>query len=917
MSGPARSCLLSTGVPWIAMLGACLPAAGQAPLVQLNWLDGRPPAVRQGVSWGVPWPKGGVQKGASLVLRTADGQAVPMQTWPLAYWPDGSIQWSGHSMVGGPQTAGPLTIAPGTAAAASVRLAVADGGGTLDVDTGSLKAHILKQGENLFESLWIGDRQVAANGKLIARLEDRSMYESSGVVRERTLVSRVTRVSLEQAGPIRAVVKLEGEHASPDRALLPFVVRLTFYAGSESIRLVHSFVYDGESHKDFIRGLGLSFSVPFQEELHNRHVRFVGDAAEGGVWVQPVRLLPGYRSFPRDLYDLHLGGKRMQDYGGSLPGAVASVPVWNDFRLVQLGPDSFSIDKRTQDQSAWLHVNHGRRSLGMAVLGDVSGGLAVGVKDFWQKCPASIEIRRAASDVGEMRVWLWSPEGEAMDLRHYDVQGHGLETNYEDWKPGWDNAYGVARTADLLLWAFSQIPSNESLLDGAQGAAQPPLLVCTPQYYHEVAAFGTWSLPDRSSPAKKWLEDQVEQLCGYYRAQVEERRWYGFWDYGDIMHHYDFGRHEWRYDVGGWAWNNSELAPDIFLYFMFLRTGRPEIFRMAEAMTRHTSEVDVHHIGVFAPLGSRHNVRHWGDGAKQPRISQSTFKRFYYYLTTDDRAGDLMREQLDADLAYRRVREMDTGRVPVGVVAGNQTTPWTGEDMAARGLGGARAARGAAQARAAAAETSPQFYSDGRPMESRYSDVQFGLDWICYAMNWTTEWERTGDPVWRDRVLAGMRTIVARRGSGPGPGRYFDVIFGGAEAMAQMQPMYDAPEFWAYWAEACRQMASSSGSNMTAPRMAAYAASVTKDAALGRRAWDALIGDADVFAPIAQPQRIAGPDVLHPRHDPVFLGGSAGWQLHGPASIQWALNALEALELAKDYLPEWEASRTRTPRQGP
>jgi len=48
------------------------------------------------------------------------------------------------------------------------------------------------------------------------------------------------------------------------------------------------------------------------------------------------------------------------------------------------------------------------------------------------------------------------------------------------------------------------------------------------------------------------------------------------------------------------------------LWYTFLRTGRADAFRMAEAMTRHTGEVDTYHLGRFAMLGSRHNVRHWG-----------------------------------------------------------------------------------------------------------------------------------------------------------------------------------------------------------------------------------------------------------------------------------------------------------------
>lgn len=54
---------------------------------------------------------------------------------------------------------------------------------------------------------------------------------------------------------------------------------------------------------------------------------------------------------------------------------------------------------------------------------------------------------------------------------------------------------------------------------------------------------------------------------------------------------------------------------------MYLRSGRADVFRFAEAMTRHTGEVDVYHLGEWRGLGSRHNVQHWGCSAKQLRIS--------------------------------------------------------------------------------------------------------------------------------------------------------------------------------------------------------------------------------------------------------------------------------------------------------
>ena len=65
---------------------------------------------------------------------------------------------------------------------------------------------------------------------------------------------------------------------------------------------------------------------------------------------------------------------------------------------------------------------------------------------------------------------------------------------------------------------------------------------------------------------------------------------------------------------------------------------------MASAMTRHLSEVDFHHIGPFAGLGSRHHVTHWGDGAKEARITSSTLKRPFYYLTSTFALQTMLRQ---------------------------------------------------------------------------------------------------------------------------------------------------------------------------------------------------------------------------------------------------------------------------------
>ena len=79
---------------------------------------------------------------------------------------------------------------------------------------------------------------------------------------------------------------------------------------------------------------------------------------------------------------------------------------------------------------------------------------------------------------------------------------------------------------------------------------------------------------DRSTPARAADRGRLDFLVDYYQKQVDQHRWYGFWDYGDVMHTYDPDRHVWRYDVGGYAWDNSELSPDLWLWYSYLRSGR-------------------------------------------------------------------------------------------------------------------------------------------------------------------------------------------------------------------------------------------------------------------------------------------------------------------------------------------------------
>ena len=89
--------------------GSLLSAAGQGNsiddssiarknAVQLAWVGAQPPAMPTGISWGVPFAQGAVRPNTTFALNAA-GAALPLQSWPMAYWPDGSLKWSGFATV--------------------------------------------------------------------------------------------------------------------------------------------------------------------------------------------------------------------------------------------------------------------------------------------------------------------------------------------------------------------------------------------------------------------------------------------------------------------------------------------------------------------------------------------------------------------------------------------------------------------------------------------------------------------------------------------------------------------------------------------------------------------------------------------------------------------------------------------------
>lgn len=859
--------------------------------VSLRWLDDQSPSPYVGNTFTTPWSQGEMAEMQRFEIRDEYSGVVPVQSWPLAFWPDRSVKWFAHS-VGGDlgHLQGNLSLIRAKKESKQPGILVSEGTDEIEVDTGSIYVRFNKAGRFLIEELRIGGKAVGQRAYLQILKQNVADTDGDEQIHKSTGHSELREVSVENKGMERVLVKVEGVHDFSGEKQFPFVLRFYIYRNSPTIKIVHTFLFDGDENKDFIKGIGLSFEVVLGDQAHyNRHVRFAGN--DGGIFAESIQNLTGLRRDPGEtVRKAQIDGLavRAETIAERVVKGLPYIPVFTDYSLSQLSSQSFAIQKRTGAGHTWIHATEGTRADGVGYLGSPNGGVALGIRDFWKNYPAQIDITQADQQNGLLTAWLWAPRSTAMDLRFYhdgmgqdtyEKQWEGLEITYEDYEEGYATPHGVAKTSELYLQLFAATPPNDAIAHLARQVENPSLLIVTPDKLHNEGVFGAnWGLPDRSNKRLAILEDRLDRIFDFYQGEVDRRGWYGFWNYGDVMHGYDEDRHQWKYDVGGYAWDNSELSTDLWLWYYFLRTGKAQAFRFAEAMSRHTGEVDVYHLGKFAPLGSRHNVQHWGCSAKQLRISTAINRRFYYYLTADERTGDLLREQVEA---VRTLKDVPPLRKRLQEPLKEETDKVL---------------------------------------------VGFGTDWGAIAAAWFTEWERTLDTNILTRLKTSLSTIASQLQGFFTGGSYLDVntgsfdivkhnklsvshlsaVFGLTEICQEIIRTIPDQKFEQAWIQYCtyynapaqdRERALGTregrfGLRMAHARLTAHAAAQEQDTDLALRAWSEFFSEDDTWTDntiIVNTPRVLQNTVEWP-------GISTNW------AAQWSLSAIQCLHYVGNNL---------------
>ena len=93
-----------------------------------------------------------------------------------------------------------------------------------------------------------------------------------------------------------------------------------------------------------------------------------------------------------------------------------------------------------------------------------------------------------------------------MDFRHYANRGYN-QVYYEGYDYKGADPFGIACTSEFSVAAAEAvIPSDEEVVSFAERVKFPVHYVGTPEFYHEMKAFGRWS--------RKWSVGWRNSLTG-------------------------------------------------------------------------------------------------------------------------------------------------------------------------------------------------------------------------------------------------------------------------------------------------------------------------------------------------------------------------------------------------------------------
>lgn len=624
------------------------------------WIKNTAPSVSfpQFATGGYPFGKGELHDHQQIAVYHKE-KRLPLQSKPLAWWPDGSIKWAlltfpfrAENSISAATNGPRVTLRQQSHLPIQVRIEEPDAPKFAHAINARYNAQGEVEIENGFLSIVFGSgdkwiRSLSYNGRALLNHQssERLAYTdywmtdqvispygspSSNATLDRGTLS-IERVDLEETGPLRAVVRLEGltNNSCPTRIIL----RATLHAGRPEIDISHTAIYRfHDPRQTFLAAMGLSF--PFALQADQRAT-------------------------------VSIDGRQKHLHSTTLTQHT------HTHQELQLSDETQAWNSSVPADPAkgWIFVTLGDTS--------VMGYL----RDFHYKAPLSVGWSQAENT---LKFEFWPRNSAPMDVRRYSNYPHLAQgestTHHHNWVERdyytSDPFYGIARTHEIRLVFGCNSDEADSIAADFQS---PPLIYAGWKRYADTGVI----LPaaDQAVAPTAWAS--WSNLSRFFLWHQSVYRWYGKWNYGDFRHRFQTGygwiaapevlldarpweseskrapadkltldykpSNDWAYDNGRWGWSNTEGLPNLFLQQEYLRHGNRKIYFAVEALARYSRDVVIRNEGRWLGYGTRHGVQPWSDGNHEERQTTASEYRLHYFLSGDGRSRDVI------ELLYNKV----------------------------------------------------------------------------------------------------------------------------------------------------------------------------------------------------------------------------------------------------------------------
>jgi hypothetical protein len=515
------------------------------------------------VTQGVPLPRGRVTLLSQLrILDLATGAAVPAQFETLATWPDGSVRWvladfpadvAAYGTAAFALTQDPFTPAP---APQSPLIVVPDPGGGLAVGTGVA-------GFRVASGRLLDAARLAGMGDVIAPGACDVVLTAAGRTLRASADPGATPV-LEESGPLRAVIRVDGTFRDAGGSMLAYRARLRFVAGGAGVTISLT-VKNGQAatHPNNVWDLGSAGSVLFDDlslvvPLQGPGPRTFAAWGETNVESGPF-------TTSAVLYQESSGGNRWD-----WPTHV------NRFNVVPMTMRGYEIRVDATPRA------NGNRSPGFLDVLSPATGLAAGVRESWQNFPKAV---RAIAAPAALSIGLWPDEfPDQHELQGGEEKEHVIALWFHG--PGVSPAEVEARLLELTHPLRAR-PQFDAV---SRSGALPPMGPVSP------AAF-----PDWENTCRFIAFDAGDRSFFTQREEIDE---YGWRNFGEAFadHETDCGTQCWDCPV---SHDNNQYDTDWAALAWWLRSGEPEWLQLGDEGVRHLRDVDVYHTDADTPAYDR------------------------------------------------------------------------------------------------------------------------------------------------------------------------------------------------------------------------------------------------------------------------------------------------------------------------